>query len=137
MTEEVTQSDRDAAAAMLNSELAEGTISMLLEGRLDSHKWVQAFKNHRIANQPPAQSAITPEWCLNMAKREGDSDIGAGLLAMDTAPQPPAQDGLEQLLRESLVKLKDVQGCVAPRQYACNLIKRIDAALSFALGDKP
>lgn len=47
----------------------------------------------RIANQPPAQSAITPEWCLNMAKKEGDSDIGAGLLARDPAPQPPAQDG--------------------------------------------
>ena len=35
----------------------------------------------------------------------------------------------DQLLRECLVKLRDVQGTEAPKQYACNLIKRIERVL--------
>jgi hypothetical protein len=35
----------------------------------------------------------------------------------------------EQLLQECLVKLRDVQGTQAPKQYACNLIKRIERVL--------
>lgn len=35
----------------------------------------------------------------------------------------------EQLLQECLVKLRDVQGTEAPKQYACNLIKRIERVL--------
>ena len=35
----------------------------------------------------------------------------------------------EQLLQECLVKLRDVQGTQASKDYACNLIKRIEMAL--------
>lgn len=35
----------------------------------------------------------------------------------------------DQLLQECLVKLRDVQGTQAPKQYACNLIKRIEKVL--------
>lgn len=35
----------------------------------------------------------------------------------------------DQLLRECLVKLRDVQGTEAPKQYACNLIKRVERVL--------
>ena len=35
----------------------------------------------------------------------------------------------DQLLQECLVKLRDVQGTEAPKQYACNLIKRIERVL--------
>jgi hypothetical protein len=35
----------------------------------------------------------------------------------------------DQLLQECLVKLRDVQGTAAPKQYACNLIKRIERVL--------
>lgn len=31
-------------------------------------------------------SAMDAEWCVNMARQEGDSEIGAGLLARDPAP---------------------------------------------------
>jgi hypothetical protein len=42
----------------------------------------------------------------------------------------PQTDALHyQLLRECLVKLRDVQGTQAPKQYACNLIKRIERVL--------
>ena len=35
-------------------------------------------------------------------------------------------DELEGLLQESLVKLVDVQGCLAPKDFARNLISRIN-----------
>jgi len=35
----------------------------------------------------------------------------------------------EQLLQECLVKLRDVQGTEAPKDYACNLIKRVERVL--------
>jgi hypothetical protein len=42
----------------------------------------------------------------------------------------PHTNGLrDQLLQECLVKLRDVQGTQAPKQYACNLIKRIERVL--------
>jgi hypothetical protein len=44
--------------------------------------------------------------------------------------QPTQSDALrDQLLQECLVKLRDVQGTAAPKQYACNLIKRIERVL--------
>lgn len=44
--------------------------------------------------------------------------------------QPTQSDALrDQLLQECLVKLRDVQGTEAPKQYACNLIKRIERVL--------
>lgn len=44
--------------------------------------------------------------------------------------QPKQSDALrDQLLQECLVKLRDVQGTEAPKQYACNLIKRIERVL--------
>ena len=45
--------------------------------------------------------------------------------------RPPTQsDALrDQLLQECLVKLRDAQGKEAPKQYACNLIKRIERVL--------
>ena len=44
--------------------------------------------------------------------------------------QPTESDALrDQLLQECLVKLRDVQGTEAPKQYACNLIKRIERVL--------
>jgi hypothetical protein len=46
------------------------------------------------------------------------------------ALRQPQNDALhEQLLQECLVKLRDVQGTQAPKQYACNLIKRIERVL--------
>ena len=43
---------------------------------------------------------------------------------------PTQSDALrDQLLQECLVKLRDVQGTEAPKQYACNLIKRIERVL--------
>jgi hypothetical protein len=43
---------------------------------------------------------------------------------------PTQNDALaHQLLQECLVKLRDVQGTQAPKQYACNLIKRIERVL--------
>ena len=44
--------------------------------------------------------------------------------------QPTQSDEVrDQLLQECLVKLRDVQGTEAPKQYACNLIKRIERVL--------
>ena len=44
--------------------------------------------------------------------------------------QPTQGDALrDQLLQESLVKLRDVRGTEAPKQYAYNLIKRIERVL--------
>lgn len=44
--------------------------------------------------------------------------------------QPTQSDALrDQLLQECLIKLRDVQGTEAPKQYACNLIKRIERVL--------
>lgn len=44
--------------------------------------------------------------------------------------QPTQSDALrDQILQECLVKLRDVQGTEAPKQYACNLIKRIERVL--------
>jgi hypothetical protein len=44
--------------------------------------------------------------------------------------KPTQSDALrDQLLQECLVKLRDVQGTEAPKQYACNLIKRIERVL--------
>jgi hypothetical protein len=41
----------------------------------------------------------------------------------------------DQLLQECLVKLRDVQGTEAPKQYACNLIKRIERVLQGQTND--
>lgn len=30
---------------------------------------------------------VSKEWCMEMARREGDHEIGAGLLAMDPTPE--------------------------------------------------
>lgn len=47
-----------------------------------------------------------------------------------TMPAAKRGDALrDQLLQECLVKLRDVQGTEAPKQYACNLIKRIERVL--------
>jgi Lar family restriction alleviation protein len=44
--------------------------------------------------------------------------------------QPTQSDALrDQLLQECLVKLRDVQGTEASKQYACNLIKRVERVL--------
>ena len=48
----------------------------------------------------------------------------------DLIDVPTQTDALHyQLLQECLVKLRDVQGTQAPKQYACNLIKRIERVL--------
>jgi hypothetical protein len=52
---------------------------------------------------------------------------------MQALRQPTQSDALrDQLLQECLVKLRDVQGTEAPKQYACNLIKRIERVLQEA-----
>ena len=51
-------------------------------------------------------------------------------------PKPIQSDALrDQLLQECLVKLRDVQGTEAPKQYACNLIKRIERLLQAQAND--
>jgi hypothetical protein len=50
--------------------------------------------------------------------------------AWQVTPYGEAQaEALSGLLRESLVKLQDVQGTSAPRQYACNLLARIETVV--------
>ena len=47
--------------------------------------WVGLYRA-MLAAAPPAATAPSKEWCLNMAEREGDAEIGAGLLAADPVP---------------------------------------------------
>ena len=57
-------------------------------------------------------------------------DTEAAAIAVWNTRQPTQSDALrDQLLQECLVKLRDVQGTEAPKQYACNLIKRIERVL--------
>lgn len=50
---------------------------------------------------------------------------------------PTQSDALrDQLLQECLVKMRDVQGTEAPKQYACNLIKRIERMLEGEANDR-
>lgn len=57
-------------------------------------------------------------------------DTEAAAIAVWNKRQPTQSDALrDQLLQECLVKLRDVQGTAAPKQYACNLIKRIERVL--------
>lgn len=54
----------------------------------------------------------------------------ADLIEQHEAFRQEVSDALrDQLLQECLIKLRDVQGTEAPKQYACNLIKRIERAL--------
>jgi hypothetical protein len=81
-----------------------------------------------------ARERIT-EWCDAVAVEWGQGsqthnvardgrDIGLAALR-----QPQTDALAHQLLQECLVKLRDVQGTQAPKQYACNLIKRIERVL--------
>ena len=55
---------------------------------------------------------------------------GAGVVTHGVVGVATQSDALrDQLLQECLVKLRDVQGTEAPKQYACNLIKRIERVL--------
>lgn len=105
------------------------------------------------AEQPTAQSdellreiflhGHSEGWTGNQTRRDvqhADAEKGWSLYVSNGALEKTkarhrttslaAQDGLVGLLRESLVKLQNVQGAYATKHYACNLIKRIDAALS-------
>jgi hypothetical protein len=63
-------------------------------------------------------------------KAELGCDCDAARQAAVILRQPTQSDALrDQLLQECLVKLRDVQGTEAPKQYACNLIKRIERVL--------
>lgn len=56
--------------------------------------------------------------------------IGGAGVVMHSVVVDAQSDALrDQLLQECLVKLRDVQGTEAPKQYACNLIKRIQRVL--------
>ena len=81
----ITQADKELLEALqcVTTSGFMGSYIMEVEG-------LEIIARHRTTSLA-AQSEITPEWCLNMAKREGDSDIGAGLLAMDPAPSLAAQ----------------------------------------------
>lgn len=49
----------------------------------------EAMVRHMLEGIEP----FSKEWCINMAKQEGDSDIAAGLTALDPTP---AQEGNEK-----------------------------------------
>jgi len=54
---------------------------------------------------------------------------GAGVVTHGVVVGAQSDALRDQLLQECLVKLRDVQGTEAPKQYACNLIKRIERVL--------
>lgn len=54
---------------------------------------------------------------------------GAGVVTHGVVVDAQSDALRDQLLHECLVKLRDVQGTEAPKQYACNLIKRIERVL--------
>jgi hypothetical protein len=59
-----------------------------------------------------------------------DEALCRAIKQLEDLRQPTQSDALrDQLLQECLVKLRDVQGAEAPKQYACNLIKRIERVL--------
>jgi hypothetical protein len=67
-------------------------------------------------------------WCPN-GHAKVDKVNREQAFAAWKACQPKTDTLHEQLLQECLVKLRDVQGTEAPKQYACNLIKRIERVL--------
>jgi hypothetical protein len=74
-------------------------------------------------------TGLQPVVCGKVAAAGTDRIGGAGVV-MHSVVVATQSDALhEQLLQECLVKLRDVQGTQAPKQYACNLIKRIERVL--------
>jgi hypothetical protein len=79
-----------------------------------------------MTNDKDREDELTIAYLLGV--RHGREDERAKIAA--EASQPTQSDALrDQLLQECLVKLRDVQGTEAPKQYACNLIKRIERVL--------
>jgi hypothetical protein len=95
--------------------------------------------DHTATSQPTQSEAVVKlletmrERCTHPCrseKAELGCDCDAARQAAVILRQPTQSDALrDQLLQECLVKLRDVQGTEAPKQYACNLIKRIERVL--------
>lgn len=82
----VTQADRNAAVRLLEAGGQDWHAKEIRLGHGDHFPTTQAFARHRIEASHPAPSeasggkyALSPEWCINMAKQEGDAEIGAGM----------------------------------------------------------
>ena len=75
--------------------------------------------------------AIIDQLCYDNKRLQAEAQARYDRGYYDGFTRPLEQsDALrDQLLRECLVKLRDVQGTEAPKQYACNLIKRIERVL--------
>ena len=67
--------------------------------------------------------------CGKVAAAGTDRIGGAGVVMHSVVVDAQSDALRDQLLQECLVKLRDVQGTEAPKQYACNLIKRIERVL--------
>ena len=67
--------------------------------------------------------------CGKVAAAGTDRIGGAGVVMHSVVVDAQSDTLRDQLLQECLVKLRDVQGTEAPKQYACNLIKRIERVL--------
>ena len=52
---------------------------------------------------------IKKDWCMDAARREGDSEVGAGLLALDPVPTEQEQEMLKEI-REILRSCYQVAG---------------------------
>lgn len=50
------------------------------------------------AAAPVAETVIDKDWCINMARQEGDSEIGAGVLARDLEPLAKIAPGVVERL---------------------------------------
>ena len=88
-------------------------------------------ENEALRHDLERQMTIANEH-VNEAERlqaEAQARYDRGYYDGITHPLEQSDALRDQLLRECLVKLRDVQGTEAPKQYACNLIKRIERVL--------
>ena len=74
-------------------------------------------------------TGLQPVVCGKVAAAGTDRIGGAGVVMHSVVVDTQSDALRDQLLQECLVKLRDVQGTEAPKQYACNLIKRIERVL--------
>jgi hypothetical protein len=82
---------------------------------------LKRFSTRPIEHDAPAMNRV--------AMDEAAERIEAQAAEIAILRQPQTDALHDQLLQECLVKLRDVQGTQAPKQYACNLIKRIERVL--------
>lgn len=117
-----------AAKAFAVAELMAG-----YSGEADSAPPPEAYSQPASEPSSEPSSAMTPEWCINMAEREGDAEIGAGSDFPTEYGRLKAQKDaiLTKRSRKAVgVIAEELRGCLNdPEGMAKQIIR--------ALGEKP